>query len=215
MLPLRDHNPSGRFPFVTWLLIAANVVIFGWMFLISPSELETVIERYALVPADILGGRHLETLLTSIFLHGGFTHILGNMLFLHIFGDNVEDRFGHFRFLLFYLVAGLVGSALQIAIDPTSTIPQIGASGAIAGVMGAYLVLYPRHRIDVWWWYGTVTVPATFMLGYWILFQFLYGFGSIGALGGVAYFAHIGGFVFGYLITKIAPHVSQFRQLPS
>lgn len=203
MIPIRDHNPSGRFPFVTYALIAINVAIFGYMFLLSPEALEDFIRSYALVPDDIVRGFNLGTLFTAMFLHAGLAHLVGNMLFLNIFGDNLEDRFGHFKFLLFYLGAGLVGSLLQIAMDPSSTIPNLGASGAIAGAMGGYLVLYPTHRIDVLWgFYGSSAVPARMMLVYWIIFQFFGGVGSLGVDGGgVAYFAHIGGFAFGYLVT--------------
>ena len=219
MLPIRDHNPSGRFPIVTYALIAINVAVFGLMFTMGPAQLDDFIIRYALIPADIVHGENLMTLLTAMFLHGGFAHILGNMLFLNIFGDNLEDRFGHFGFLAFYLGAGLAASGLQILVDPGSNIPNLGASGAIAGAMGGYLVLYPNHRIDVLWgFYGSSSVPARFMLGYWILFQFVYGLGSIGGTGGgVAYFAHIGGFVFGYLATRIIARNNQpgIRQLGS
>jgi membrane associated rhomboid family serine protease len=203
MIPIRDHNPSGRFPFVTYSLILINVAIFGYMFFLSPEALEGFIRSYALVPDDIVRGFNLGTLFTAMFLHAGLAHLVGNMLFLNIFGDNLEDRFGHFKFLLFYLGAGLVGSLLQIAMDPSSTIPNLGASGAIAGAMGGYLVLYPTHRIDVLWgFYGTSAVPARMMLVYWIIFQFFGGVGSLGVDGGgVAYFAHIGGFAFGYLVT--------------
>lgn len=205
MLPLRDHNPSGQFPFVTYGLIAANVAVFVYMLLLGPAGPDNFIARLALIPADIIHGQNLHTLITAMFLHGGFAHILGNMLFLNIFGDNLEDRFGHLGFLAFYLGAGLAGSGLQILLDPNSHIPNLGASGAIAGTLGGYLVLYPDHRIDVLWgFYGRSSVPARFMLGYWIVFQFLFGFGSIGGTGGgVAYFAHIGGFAFGYLVTKL------------
>lgn len=208
MIPIRDHTPSGKFPFITYGLIGANVAVFLYMFFLGPSGVEGFIDSYALIPADIVRGQALLTLLTAMFLHGGFAHIIGNMLFLNIFGDNMEDRLGHARFLGFYLLAGLAGSALQIVINPLSTIPNLGASGAIAGVMGGYLVLFPRERVDILWTFGfigTSTVPASSMLGYWILFQFLYGFGSLGAAlgGGVAYFAHIGGFAFGYLVTRL------------
>jgi len=206
MIPLRDHNPSGRTPYVTYGLIAVNVAVFAYMLIIG-DQADAFVGRFAFVPAEIVSGKNLETLVTAMFLHGGFLHIIGNMLFLNIFGDNLEDRFGHLRFLGFYLLAGLAGSALQIAIDPGSTIPNLGASGAIAGVMGGYLVLFPRERIDVLWSFGFIgvsTVPASAMLVYWILFQFISGFGSLGVEGGgVAYFAHIGGFLFGLATTKL------------
>lgn len=207
MIPIRDHNPSGRRPFVTFGLIAANVAVFVYMLTLGESGLDTFINQYALVPADIVAGQNLITLLTAMFLHGGIAHILGNMLFLNIFGDNLEDRLGHVRYLGFYLLAGLAGSLLQIVVDPSSTIPNLGASGAIAGVMGGYLVLFPRERIDVLWTFGfigTSTVPASAMLLYWILFQFFASLGALGlAGGGVAYFAHIGGFAFGYIVTRL------------
>lgn len=203
---------------MTYGLLATNIVVFVYMMTLGAAGLEGFINSQALIPADIVRGLNLQTLITSMFLHGSMGHIVGNMIFLHIFGDNLEDRFGHLRFMLFYLLAGLAGSALQIVIDPSSTIPNLGASGAIAGVMGGYLVLYPRHRIDVLWgFYGVSSVPASFMLGYWILFQFFGGFGSLGlAGGGVAYFAHIGGFALGYLLTRLAvsrqqPTVKQIR----
>lgn len=206
MIPIRDHNPSGRVPFVTYILIGLNVAVFGYMFTLGDPQLQDFIARYALVPADIIRGQHLLTLLTAMFLHGGLAHIIGNMLFLNIFGDNLEDRFGHGRFFVFYLLAGLAGSGLQIAAGPASTIPNLGASGAIAGVMGGYLVLFPRARIDVLWGFfgfGLSTVPAAVMLIYWIVFQAIAGAGSLGAAGGgVAYFAHLGGFAFGYLVTR-------------
>lgn len=211
MIPLRDHNPSGKTPFVTYSLIAASTAVFIYMFFLNDSTLNDFIGRFALVPNDIVHGQNLLTLLTAMFLHGGFMHLLGNMLFLNIFGDNLEDRLGHLRFLAFYLLAGLAGSALQIAVGPTSIIPNLGASGAIAGVMGGYLVLFPRERIDVLWsfgFFGVSTVPASAMLVYWIIFQFIAGAGSLGIPastgtgGGVAYFAHIGGFAFGYLVTR-------------
>ncbi len=207
MIPIRDHNPSGKTPFVTYGLIAANTAVFIYMFFLNDSTLNDFISRFALVPNDIVHGQNLMTLLTAMFLQAGFMHILGNMLFLNIFGDNLEERLGHLRFLGFYLLAGLAGSALQIAVGPTSTIPNLGASGAIAGVMGGYLVLFPRERIDVLWsfgFFGVSTVPASAMLLYWILFQLIAGAGSLGFQGGgVAYFAHIGGFAFGYIVTKL------------
>jgi membrane associated rhomboid family serine protease len=150
----------------------------------------------------------VENLVTSQFLHASFGHIIGNMLFLHVFGDNLEDFLGHFKFLLFYLFCGVVAGLAQTAIDPTSPIPIVGASGAIAGLMGAYLVLFPHSKIDVLIPFGlyasNATVSAPFMLLYWIGAQFFYGMGSLGTFGGgVAYFAHIGGFIGGFLVAKI------------
>lgn len=206
MIPLRDHNPSGSFPLVTYLLIAANVLVFLYMLQLPWEARESFVAAFALTPASVSAGRDLLTLITSMFLHGGIGHILGNMLFLNIFGDNLEERLGHLGYLAFYLVCGLGASALQMATDPSSTIPNLGASGAIAGLMGGYLVLYPNHRVDVLFTLGFLfrqfTVPAYTMLFYWFVAQLFSGVGSltIQDMGGVAYFAHIGGFVSGFVL---------------
>jgi hypothetical protein len=148
---------------------------------------------------------------TSMFLHGGWAHVLGNMWFLYIFGDNVEDYLGHFKYLVFYLMSGLIAMATQVAIYPHSNVPTIGASGAIAGVLGAYLVLYPRARVLTWFFVFIVYIPAWFVLGEWFVMQFLYGTASLSAaqagrdLGGVAFWAHVGGFVAGMLMIKVFP----------
>ncbi len=202
MIPLRDHNPSRTFPFVTYALIALNVYMFIQMLMLPESGLERFINVYALIPADIVGGTNLFTLITSMFLHGGFGHIIGNMMFLHIFGDNLEDTLGHVRYFFYYVICGLGASALQIFSDPASTIPNLGASGAIAGLMGGYILLFPGHKVDVLiplgFYFSRATIPASLMLGYWFLAQFLIGIGSLGIDGGgVAYFAHIGGFIAG------------------
>ncbi len=210
MIPLRDHNPSRRFPFINYLLIIVNVAICIYTYTLPLPALEDFFSRFALTPAIVLQGENLLSFLTSMFLHAGLGHLLGNMLFLHIFGDNLEDYFGHFRYLLFYLACGLAADFAQIFVDPTSTIPQVGASGAIAGVMGGYLLLYPKHKIDILfsfgWWYEQTTLPAWTMLFYWFLAQLLTGVGSLGMVeeGGVAYFAHLGGFLAGMILVKIA-----------
>jgi len=209
MLPLRDHNPSGKFPFITYLIIAINSLVFIYTLLLPERLMENFIYSYALIPASITNGQNFLSIFTSMFLHGSFGHILGNMLFLNIFGDNLEDKLGHFKYLIFYFLCGLGGAFLQILTNPFSSIPNIGASGAIAGLMGGYLVLFPQNRIDVlftWGWtYRQATVPAYFMLFYWFLAQLFSGVGSLAlpAGGGIAYFAHIGGFLTGYLIVKI------------
>jgi membrane associated rhomboid family serine protease len=203
MIPIRDHHPSGKFPLATYLLIAINSVVFLYMFLLPETQLDNFINSYALIPAQIIQGQTLITLLTSMFLHGSIGHILGNMLFLNIFGDNLEAKLGRLRYLLFYLFCGLAASALQILVGPHSVIPNLGASGAIAGVMGGYLVFFPRNRIDVLFSFGwslrEATVPAYSMLFYWFLAQLLGGVGSLGVqdIGGVAFFAHVGGFISG------------------
>jgi membrane associated rhomboid family serine protease len=216
MIPIRDHNPSGRIPFITYGLIALNVWVFWQMFTISPTGLDSLINQYSLIPAQLSQTHNYLPLLTHMFLHGGFGHIIGNMLFLHIFGDNLEDHLGHITFLVWYLLCGLAAALLQIAINPTSTLPLLGASGAIAGVMGGYLLLFPKERIDLLFtfgfWIDTITLPAYTMLFYWFFAQALSGYGSLAfasdaSLGGVAYFAHIGGFLAGFL--SLIPFRSQ------
>lgn len=211
MIPIRDHTPSGKRPIITYLLIAANVGVAVYMFGLSPAALEEFIYQYSIIPAQIVAGENLISLFTSLFLHGGLGHLFSNMLFLHIFGDNLEDRFGHLGFIIFYLVCGLGAAGLQILFYPQTQIPMLGASGAIAGVMGGYLVLFPRNKIDILFAFGfffrRATVPAYFMLFYWFVFQLLFGATSLAAMeanmGGIAYFAHVGGFGAGWIITKL------------
>lgn len=204
MIPLRDHNPSGSIPLVTYTLIAINVLVFVFMMGLDERSLESYIAHYALIPRDIIRGIGLTTLITSMFLHGGVGHIVGNMLFLHIFGDNIEDKLGPVKYLGYYLLCGLGASFLQILVDPLSDIPNLGASGAIAGVMGGYLLLFPKHRVDILFSFGLymqrASVPAYTMLFYWFVAQLFSGVGSLAipAGGGIAYFAHIGGFIAGY-----------------
>lgn len=207
MFPIRDQNPSRQVPFVTYALIAANVLAFftHWPLLVNDAELQRVYVDWALFPVLVTRGEHLYTLVTSMFMHGSFMHIAGNMLFLYIFGDNMEEQFGRFRYLLFYLASGLAAAIFQVAAEPFSTVPMVGASGAIAGVMGGYLLLFPKARVDIllilviiW---RVVTVPAWLMLGLWFTFQLLGGLGTPTDEGGVAYWAHIGGFVAGIVLT--------------
>jgi membrane associated rhomboid family serine protease len=207
MFPIRDHNPSDRRPIVTWALIAINVVVFLSYFpSMSGNErlLMSFFDQWALVPAEALGGQDGHTLVTSMFLHGGWMHLIGNMLFLYIFGDNMEDLLGHLGFLGFYLVSGLAAAAGQIMADPGSQIPMVGASGAIAGVMGGYLLMFPRARIDVLviiiFLIKIFTIPAWLMLGIWFGLQLVNGLAMDVAGGGVAYWAHAGGFVAGVLL---------------
>jgi len=179
----------------------------------SIAQDELFISRYALIPAELLGGKDLPptipvpiwlTLLTSIFLHGGLMHLFGNMLYLWIFGDNVEDAMGTVRFLIFYLGCGLAASSAQIAIAPTSTVPVIGASGAIAGVLAAYFMLFPHARvltlIPIFFFIRLISIPAVILLGFWFILQVISGAGSLGTEGGVAWFAHIGGFLTGAIL---------------
>lgn len=206
MFPLRDHNPSGRTPWVTRLLIAANVGIFlaCWLLIPDESRLAGFFMEFGLVPQGLMRGEW-SGLFSSMFLHSGWMHLAGNMLFLYIFGDNLEDTFGHTGFLLFYIVSGLGAAALQVATDPQSVIPMVGASGAIAGVMGGYLLLFPRARVDVLIFFviflRIVPVPAWAILGLWFLIQLAGGFALPSDEGGVAYWAHIGGFVTGLALT--------------
>jgi membrane associated rhomboid family serine protease len=206
MFPIRDHNPSGRTPYITWALMAANVLIFlSYVQTFSDARaLSQVYYTYALIPARLSAGEVPYTLLTSMFLHGGWMHLLGNMLFLFIFGDNIEDEMGHAPFLLFYLAAGLAAAFLQYATGPTSQIPVVGASGAIAGVMGAYLLLFPKARVHILIFLviiiRVIPIPAWIMLGIWLATQFFGGFSAVPETGGVAYLAHAGGFIAGALL---------------
>lgn len=203
MFPIRDHNPSGRVPHVTRLLIAANVLIFlaYWFTLPSEMALARFFFDWGLVPARVAAGEGGLTFLSSMFLHGGWMHLAGNMLFLYVFGDNLEDEMGHGRFLGFYLLSGLAAAGLQFAAEPGSTIPMVGASGAIAGVMGGYLLLFPRAKVDVLFFFviffRVFPIPAWIMLGVWFGLQLFNGAMTPADVGGVAYWAHAGGFIAG------------------
>lgn len=207
MFPIRDHNPSGTTPYVTLALIAANVLVFLATLpaMGDPRALQVLWGTWAAIPARITEGGAWETIFTAMFLHGGWMHIAGNMLFLWIFGDNMEDAFGHLGFLLFYLAAGVVAALAQIAGDPVSPVPMVGASGAIAGVMGGYLLLYPRARIDIVVIFIIIfrmfVVPAWTVLGLWFGLQLFDSLASGQTGGGVAYLAHVGGFVAGLVLT--------------
>jgi membrane associated rhomboid family serine protease len=211
VIPLKDDNPSRTIPVVTLLLIAANLAVFAYEFTLPPAALQSLIldlgavpSRFGLhgPPAFLGAGIPWLTLLTSMFLHGGILHVAGNMLYLWIFGDNVEDAFGHLRFAIFYLLCGTAASLLQIAAMPSSRVPLVGASGAIAGVLGAYALLYPAARVRTLiifvFFIRIVPIPALFVLGLWFLMQVL----SVPASGrsGVAFIAHIGGFLTGMLM---------------
>ncbi|MEM6997715.1 MAG: rhomboid family intramembrane serine protease [Patescibacteria group bacterium] len=204
MIPLKDHNPNPKFPWLTIALIVANILVFLLVNILLSSQLENTYDSYALVPDEITRGDELHTLLTSMFLHGGWLHIIGNMWFLFIFGDNLESELGRFRYLGLYLVSGLIASAAQILANPDSTVFHVGASGAIAGVMGAYILLYPNAKIDTLVTLGfyarRTTLPALFMLGFWFVIQLISGFTSIGESAGVAFWAHAGGFAAGAIL---------------
>ena len=206
MLPIRDRNPSQTFPYMTYSLVAANVVIFLFELTLQYSgQLDAFLMNWSMIPERVMAGKATITILTSMFLHGGIMHIFGNMLYLAIFGNNVEDVFGHGKFLVFYLFCGVSATMLYIYVGADPTVPTLGASGAIAGVLGAYLVLFPRAKVDtlvfapfITW----VTIPAAALLGFWFVLQLFSGVLSIAAYApsNVAYFAHVGGFVAGALI---------------
>ena len=214
MIPIRDEIPTRHTPVVNYLLIAANVLLFMWMFFMPDSALETFVNKYAMVPAHFADGvdaGDVLTIFTSMFMHAGLAHIAGNMLYLWIFGDNVEDRLGHFRYLIFYLVGGVVASLTHLATNWGSDLPTVGASGAIAAVLGAYLVYYPGGRIATFiplgFFYRLTWVPAAVVLGLWFLLQLFEGVMSFGGadVGGVAVWAHVGGFVAGMAMAALTP----------
>ena len=227
MIPLRDANPTRRVPLVTLSIIIACFVAFAWELGVLASGgdavLDTFITRWGVVPADLAAAwgrgdylsRETATLVTSQFLHGSWLHLLGNMLYLWIFGNNVEDRFGRLGFLGFYLLGGALAGVSQVAIDPTSIVPTIGASGAIAATLGAYFVLFPRARVTslvfLGFFYQLIDVPAVIVLGFWFVLQLIDGLTALGITetgGGVAFFAHIGGFVVGALMARIVIPIS-------
>lgn len=208
MIPLRDENPTRRFPFINYGLIALNVLVFLWQWSLGPYG-EIALYRMALIPLNVTSGLDMgdvRAILTGMFMHAGLTHLLGNMLYLWIFGDNVEDALGHARYLFFYLAGGAAASLTHVFLYPTSQVPTVGASGAIAATLGAYLVLYPHRRVVTLIPFGffiqIARIPAAFVLGMWFLLQLFEGTAALGmaALGGVAFWAHIGGFVFGMVI---------------
>jgi membrane associated rhomboid family serine protease len=205
MIPIRDVIPSRTTPFVTFSLIIANGLAFLYQLTLSEADVTALWHSLGIVPAET--GLLTPTLVTSMFLHGNAGHLLGNLVFLWIFGDNVEDRFGHGRFLLFYLGAGMAAGAAQAAAVAASSIPIIGASGAIAAVMGAYFVLFPKSRVVMLIWLvfyiDFVEIPAMLFLGFWFLFQFLGVLGEPSANGGIAFVAHLGGFVVGAALGRI------------
>jgi membrane associated rhomboid family serine protease len=206
MFPIRDHNPSGRTPYVTYVLMAANVAIFlSYVGIMQDARaLNTFWYDWAIIPARISDGEAYHTLVSSMFLHGGYMHLAGNMLFLWIFGDNVEDELGHWRYLAFYIAAGVAAALAQYIVDPGSMIPTVGASGAIAGVMGAYLLLFPKAKVDILLifivFFRILPIPAWIMLAVWFAMQFVGGIGTDPESGGVAYWAHAGGFAAGLLM---------------
>ena len=217
MIPLRDSQPSYTRPVVTVSLIAVNVLIFLYQFSLDAFSLNHMIASYGLVPARL----RPESLVTSMFLHGGWMHLIGNMWFLWIYGDNVEDALGHAKYLLFYLLCGVAAGLVHMAFNPLSRVPTVGASGAIAGVMGAYVVKFPRSRIVTLvpvFFIFTMEIPASVILVYWFAVQFFSGIGQIGyshlSQGGVAWFAHVGGFLAGVLLVYVLRTRERYRRRP-
>jgi membrane associated rhomboid family serine protease len=214
-IPIRDINPTRTFPFFSYLLLASNVAVFVWMVLNVSRGQEAFVNELGLVPARISREPVLAayTVITSMFMHGSVAHLGSNMLFMHVFADNIEEALGHARFLVFYLLCGIAAALAQIVVDPNSTIPMIGASGAIAGVVGAYLALYPQAPIVVfnmffpmWFVIGLFPIlPAWVVAGLFFISNLLQGLGSLGLQlqGGIAFFAHLGGFVCGLVLGRL------------
>jgi membrane associated rhomboid family serine protease len=230
VIPLRDANPVRRTPIVTIALIVACVIAFAYRLGAESNAGETGVEQlfftYGIVPAELMAdlergrffGEETLAVFTSMFLHVNLIHLVGNLIYLWIFGNNIEDRLGRLGFILFYFAGGIAAAVAQIAIDPTSRVPMVGASGAISAVLGAYLVLFPGARIlslvFLGFFYQLIEVPALIVLGFWFVLQLIDGIGSLGlagAEGGVAFFAHIGGFVFGVLIGIVVRGVGGAR----
>lgn len=215
MIPLRDTQPSNTFPAVTLVIIVLNVLVFLFQVSLEPHYLNYFIAQHGIVPDRL----HLSSLITSMFLHGGWMHLIGNMWFLWIYGDNIEDILGHGKYLIFYLLCGVAAALVHILLNPYSRVPTVGASGAIAGVMGAYMIKFPRSRIltlvPIFIFLTTMEIPAGFMLLYWFAIQIFSGIGSVGysniSSGGVAWFAHVGGFVAGIALVYLLGTRERFR----
>jgi len=221
MIPIRDDQPRFSTPYVTYFLIGLNLVIFLFEASLSPQSFKALLFQLGMVPANLTatlsGGGHggltaaFLPALTSMFLHGSWMHVIGNMWFLWIFGDNIEDYLGHFKYLLFYLLSGLAAALAQVVLNPHSRVPTVGASGAIAGVLGAFFLLYPRAKVLIWFpIFFLFYLPAWVTLGYWFAIQFVSGAATSIAnysdsRGGVAFWAHVGGFLAGIILIKIFP----------
>lgn len=226
MIPITDANPTRRFPIINLSLIVINIIAFMVELSMPTRTLERFISTWGVIPNHIFlavanpfttSPLVWLTLITSQFLHGGWAHIIGNLLFLWVFGDNIEDALGHFSYLIFYLLAGVGAALVQVFVMGPSSIPTIGASGAIAGVLGAYLLLYPTARIGIllplFFFFTTINLPAIFVIGWWFVQQFFYGIGSLttaAATGGIAFWAHIGGFIVG--LVMILPFMGRARR---
>lgn len=212
MIPIRDENPTRRTPWVTIAFIAANIAVFVYQTTLEPAALQAFWMQWAFIPARFLADpfapAQIATVFSAMFMHAGWIHIGGNMLYLWIFGNNIEDRFGHLGFAAFYLISGIAATIAQAMVDPASTLPNLGASGAVAGVLGAYILLFPGAAvltvIPIFIFIEVARVPAYLVIGFWFVLQLGNGLASLGAdmtaNGGVAWFAHIGGFVAGLLL---------------
>ena len=212
LFPYKDDNPRILVPYVTYVIISINVLVFVFqlnMGMVSSAAEREFIYRFGFIPANF----SIITVFTSMFLHGGISHIMGNMWFLWVFGDNVEGILGHVKFAVFYIICGLAATMSQLFVDPSSTIPMVGASGAIAGVLGMYMIRFPHARVHVFAFiiifFTTFRIPAMFVLGFWFFNQLTNGLGSLGfdTTGGVAWFAHIGGFISGVILNQAFKHI--------
>jgi membrane associated rhomboid family serine protease len=224
VIPIKDENPTETFPFVTVSLIIINILVFIWELKLDPYTLNAVIDEFGAVPAKLWGISKglippFISLITCMFLHGGFLHIGGNMLYLWIFGNNVEDRLGHIRFLFFYVICGIIATLFHSVVYPNSSVPLIGASGAISGVLGAYLIEFPFARIVtlvfIFIFITTIRLPAFLFIGFWFFMQYLNGIASLALYTptGVAWFAHIGGFVSGLILYRFFPKRKSRRKV--
>jgi membrane associated rhomboid family serine protease len=225
MFPIRDDQPRYSTPYVNIFLIALNILVYLFQASLDPQSYELFARQFGVVPSHLAAflagspryplGAIVIPFFTSMFLHAGWMHVLGNMWFLYIFGDNVEDHLGHFQYLIFYLLCGLLAMATQVAVYPNSNLPTVGASGAIAGVLGAYFILYPRSRVLTWFFVFVLYLPAWIVLGEWFVLQFAAGAATLSMaprgrdVGGVAVWAHVGGFVAGLVMVKLFPERSR------
>lgn len=217
MIPLKDDNPTRSIPVVTYALIAVNCLVYFYQMTLPVRAEQLFVYQFGLIPTEII---HLTDMtpnipfpvllspFSSMFIHGDLMHLLGNMLYLWIFGNNVEDFLGHFKFIIFYILSGLAAVALFVVFEPLGEVPMVGASGAIAGILGAYFVLYPRAKVLTFIWIlffiRIIWIPAIFILGYWFVIQLIMGASSLGSSGsGVAWFAHVGGFAFGWMVMRV------------
>jgi membrane associated rhomboid family serine protease len=214
MIPIRDQIKTRRVPFINFLLIIINIIVFLFEWLSGATTDSALLSQLAFIPAAFLAAPgnpgNIGSIFTSMFMHAGFMHLAGNMLYLWIFGDNVEDRMGHIPYLIFYLAGGVFATLAHTFINPTSTLPTVGASGAIAAVLGAYLILYPRSRVQTFipigYFMTLKTLPASILLAFWFVLQLFNGVLSLGAaedVGGTAFWAHIGGFVLGVVVALL------------